>query len=82
MLSCKELVALSSDLLDARLSLRQRVAVRLHLAMCGRCRRFIRQMKLTQTVLRRLPDTPIPELDSLAERLAAARRKTQSGDGA
>ncbi len=81
MLSCKELVARSSDLLDGQLSLRQRLAVRAHLAMCVRCRRFIRQLRLTQAVLRQLPDTPIAELDSLAERLAAARRTTRPGDG-
>ncbi|PTQ73626.1 anti-sigma factor [Pseudomonas sp. GV071] len=70
MLSCKELVASSSDFLDGQLRLRQRIAVRLHLASCSNCRRFIRQMRVTQAVLRKLPDEPIPELDSLAKRLA------------
>ena len=75
MLSCKELVAQSSDFLDGQLSLRQRLAVRTHLAMCVRCRRFIRQLKLTQAVLRQLPEAVVPELDALAARLAEARRK-------
>lgn len=70
MLSCKELVANSSDFLDGQLRLRQRIAVRVHLASCSNCRRFIRQMRVTQAVLRKLPEAPIPELDSLAERLA------------
>lgn len=70
MLSCKELVAHSSDYLDGQLRLRQRIAVRLHLASCSNCRRFIRQMRVTQAVLRQLPDEPIAELDSLAQRLA------------
>jgi anti-sigma factor RsiW len=74
MLSCKELVALSSDLLDGQLSLRQRLAVRAHLAMCLRCRRFIRQMRLSQAVLRQLPQAPIAELDALAVKLAELRR--------
>ncbi|WP_339459819.1 zf-HC2 domain-containing protein [Pseudomonas sp. EA_105y_Pfl2_R69] len=77
MLSCKELVALSSDLLDVRLSLRQRVSVRLHLAMCYRCRRFIRQMRLGQGVLRQLPHGQNAELDALAARLAELRRQQQ-----
>ena len=64
MLTCKELVAHSSDYLDGQMTLRQRLAVRTHLAMCGNCRRFIRQM----------PDEELPELDALAERLAQARR--------
>ena len=75
MLNCKELVAQSSDFLDGQLSLRQRLAVRAHLAMCVRCRRFIRQLKLTQAVLRQLPDAAVPELDALAARLVEARRK-------
>ena len=75
MLNCKELVAQSSDFLDGQLSLRHRLAVRTHLAMCVRCRRFIRQLKLTQAVLRQLPEAVVPELDALAARLAEARRK-------
>lgn len=74
MLTCKELVAHSSDYLDGQLTLRQRLAVRAHLAMCGNCRRFIRQMKLTQAVIRQMPDGELPELDALAERLAQDRR--------
>lgn len=70
MLSCKELVANSSDLLDSQLNLRQRLAVQMHLAMCFRCRRFIKQMRLSQRVLRGLPETAIPELEALAARLA------------
>ncbi|EZH82251.1 MAG: zf-HC2 domain-containing protein [Comamonas sp.] len=74
MLTCKELVAHSSDYLDGQLTLRQRLAVRAHLAMCGNCRRFIRQMKLTQAVIRQMPEGELPELDTLAERLAQSRR--------
>ena len=74
MLSCKELVAHSSDLLDGQLSLRQRLGVRAHLAMCLRCRRFIKQMRLSQAVLRQLPREQIAELDALAAKLAELRR--------
>ncbi|QKE62541.1 zf-HC2 domain-containing protein [Aquipseudomonas campi] len=77
MLSCKELVAHSSDYLDGQLSLRERLGVRAHLAMCRHCRRFIRQMKVTQGVLRKLPDAAIPELDVLAERLAEQRNQSR-----
>jgi predicted anti-sigma-YlaC factor YlaD len=76
MLSCKELVAQSSDYLDLQLSLRQRLAVRTHLAMCRNCRRFIRQMRLSQLVLRRLPQGQNAELDALAQRLAELRRQS------
>ncbi|MET1079063.1 MAG: zf-HC2 domain-containing protein [Pseudomonas sp.] len=79
MLSCKELVARSSDFLDGQLSFRGRLAVRAHLGLCRNCRRFIRQMRLVQATLRQLPDSSGleshgPDIDSLAARLAEQRR--------
>ncbi|BAU73136.1 anti-sigma factor family protein [Metapseudomonas furukawaii] len=74
MLTCKELVARSSDLLDDQLSFRERLAMRRHLVLCRNCRRFIRQMKLAQAVVRQMPDEPPADADDLAERLARARR--------
>ncbi|SEB96140.1 zf-HC2 domain-containing protein [Pseudomonas anguilliseptica] len=75
MLSCKELVAHSSEFLDGHLGLRKRLSVRMHLAMCVNCRRFIKQMRLSQAVLRRLPRGQSPELDELASKLAELRRQ-------
>ncbi len=72
MLTCKQLVEQSSDYLDAQLPLRGRLSVRLHLAMCVNCRRFIRQMKVSQAVLKQLPEDAIADLDSLAQKLAQA----------
>ena len=74
MLSCKELVERSSDYLDGQLRLRERLGVRAHLDMCVHCRRFIRQLKLSQAVLQ-LPEKPVAELDALAEKLARQRRE-------
>lgn len=51
MLSCKELVARSSDFLDGQLDFRGQLAVRSHLLMCRHCRRFIRQMRLTLSLI-------------------------------
>ncbi|MXR29471.1 anti-sigma factor [Pseudomonas sp. PICF6] len=75
MLTCKEQVARSSDFLDGQLSFRERLMVRHHLMFCATCRRFIRQMRLMQATLRKLPESPVPNLDQLAEKLAAERRK-------
>jgi predicted anti-sigma-YlaC factor YlaD len=71
MLSCKGLVALSSDLLDGELTWKQRIAVRTHLAMCVRCRRFIRQLRVSQRVIRQLPDQQAPELEALLKAMQA-----------
>ncbi|MFP6850236.1 MAG: zf-HC2 domain-containing protein [Pseudomonas sp.] len=75
MLSCKQLVAYSSEFIDGQLRLRQRMSVRMHLAMCVNCRRFIKQMRLSQAVLRRLPRGQSAELDQLASKLAELRRQ-------
>jgi len=75
MLTCKEQVARSSDYLDGRLGFRERLKVRHHLLFCPHCRRFIRQMRLMQATLKKLPETPVPDLDHLAEKLAAERRR-------
>jgi predicted anti-sigma-YlaC factor YlaD len=46
MLTCREVTAKSSALLDGELGFRDRMAVRMHLAMCVHCRRFVRQLKV------------------------------------
>ncbi|HIB3370096.1 anti-sigma factor family protein [Pseudomonas aeruginosa] len=74
MLSCKELVARSSDFLDGQLDFRGQLAVRSHLLMCRHCRRFIRQMRLTQATVRHLPERQGPELDRLAAHLSELRK--------
>ncbi|MGH8334983.1 MAG: anti-sigma factor family protein [Pseudomonas fluorescens] len=75
MLTCKEQVARSSDYLDGQLSFRETLMVRHHLMFCPNCRRFIHQMRLMQATLRAMPQDPAPDDDTLAERLAAERRK-------
>jgi hypothetical protein len=56
-----------------------RLGVRLHLAMCSNCRRFIRQLRLVKSVLRERPDVVLPdgEAKPLAARLQAALREQQ-----
>lgn len=77
MLTCKELVGRSSDLLDGELTFRQRLAVTAHLAICLRCRRFIRQLRLGQRVIRQLSEADVAELDALIKAMQAVRRDHQ-----
>ena len=70
MLTCKEQVARSSDYLDGQLTFRERLLVRHHLMFCPNCRRFIRQMRLMQATLKRMPQEPVEGVDALAEQLA------------
>jgi len=44
MLSCKQASQLISQSLDRRISLRERISLRLHLVVCDFCRRFNQQL--------------------------------------
>lgn len=53
MLSCKETSLLVSESFDRRLSWRERIALRMHLLVCGACRTFANQMAFLRTAARR-----------------------------
>lgn len=52
MLTCKDASHLISERLDRPLSFRERWSLRMHLWMCGSCRRFGRQLDLMRKALR------------------------------
>jgi hypothetical protein len=54
-LRCRDLTERASDLLEGSLPLRTRLALRLHLAMCGMCRTYLDQLRKTRALLRRRP---------------------------
>ena len=58
MLNCKQATALISQGLDRELSLRERLALRLHLLACDGCRVFRRQARMLREFCRRLTDRP------------------------
>jgi len=45
MLSCKEVAQLTSQSQDRRLTIAERVGLRIHLFMCNGCENFVEQMK-------------------------------------
>ncbi len=53
MLTCKETALLISQSHDRRLSWRERLGVRLHLAFCDACTHFRRQMDFLRRTIRR-----------------------------
>lgn len=55
MLTCKETSELVSRGMDTALPLAQRLAIRLHLFMCGACRRFDAQMQFIRRAAGRYP---------------------------
>ncbi|GAB6067120.1 hypothetical protein JCM13664_04380 [Methylothermus subterraneus] len=48
MLTCRQAVELLSKALDVPLSVRERLALRLHLWLCALCRRYARQLNLLE----------------------------------
>jgi hypothetical protein len=56
MLSCKEATQLVSQGLDRRLGLAQRVALRLHLAICSGCTNFRKQAVFLRMAVKRFAD--------------------------
>lgn len=55
MLSCKQVATLASQYLDKETNTSLTWKIRLHLMMCANCRRFIRHLKITQTVCKEAP---------------------------
>ena len=68
MLSCKNVAHLASDYLDNNMSgalpWKVRWKVRLHLAACSCCRRFVKHLKITKEVVPQLVDKNLSEADA------------------
>lgn len=74
MLTCEQQVARSSDYLDGQLPFVERLRMRQHLLFCPNCRRFIRQMRLAQQVIRQMPEPEPEHLEETVDRLLSERR--------
>lgn len=80
MLSCKQVVDDAEHLLAGEVSLRRRLAIRLHLLICVHCRRYLRQLQLLLAALPHLRGRARPEqVDAVMARLRA-RDSDSSGD--
>jgi len=84
MLSCKEVSELASESLDRPLTAGERLRMGLHLALCGLCRRYRRQIRFLHRAARRLDDDREPPivqpLDDEARRRIAERIADHRGD--
>lgn len=84
MLTCRELAHRhASDYLDGQLGWRARLGVRVHLAICGHCRRFVAQLRKVRLLLRDKPQSDFgidPAAQELGVRLASvyATQKSQA----
>jgi predicted anti-sigma-YlaC factor YlaD len=50
-LTCKQVATLASDYLDNQADGKLTLKIRVHLMMCANCRRFVKHLRLTKTVV-------------------------------
>jgi anti-sigma factor ChrR (cupin superfamily) len=84
MFSCRQVHDHASALVDRELSTREAVAVRLHLLMCGACRRFIRQFRLLTRALRheaQAAPVPAATIDRIVARIPLDDPQAARGPG-
>lgn len=60
-LSCKEASRLISDGMDRRLSITERIALRLHVGICDACTRFTAQVQFLRRALKAFPGPDEPD---------------------
>lgn len=60
MLRCRSVIERAGEYLDHRLPWPARIGVRAHLFMCRNCRRFLRQLRQTASLLRAAPPSIVP----------------------
>ncbi|TDE35052.1 zf-HC2 domain-containing protein [Antarcticimicrobium sediminis] len=64
MLSCQDVATRASALIDGELGTWQTLQMRLHLAMCKGCHRFIGQMQTTRDLTESLPAADAQDEDN------------------
>lgn len=61
MLSCKETTQRLSEAQDRDLSLSEKLQLKMHLAMCGGCRNFGKQMDFLRVACKRYTDKEVQD---------------------
>jgi anti-sigma factor RsiW len=76
MLTCQELVELVTDYVEDRLPLAERARFEEHLAVCGPCRTYLKQMRQTIRLSGELTEEKIspPARDALLEAFRGWKR--------
>ena len=75
MLRCREISRLVSESMDHDLSFRQRMQMRMHLAMCRLCSGFARQLRLLRRAARENPERLTDTGDDTDSRLSDEARE-------
>jgi len=85
-LTCQEVTAKASLMVDGELGFRERIAVRIHLMMCVNCRRFARQFQALVSSMasrnRLAAETIVPEfVDGVMQSIYRARESSSIPPG-
>jgi len=59
MLTCKNISELSDEYLEGELPFKKKLSVKLHLAICKNCRRYLNYLQLTVNVVRQSESSSI-----------------------
>ena len=80
MLMCKELAGIASDYIDGELSTGQNLSVKFHLMMCGDCRTFIGNLRMSTELMKaHTSNTPNERfLEEIDRRVAQALNSRKS----
>ncbi len=86
MVTCQEVTAKASLMVDVELGFRERIAVRMHLMMCVNCLRFARQFQALVSSMasrsRLASETIVPEfVDRVMQSLYGARESSSIPPG-
>jgi predicted anti-sigma-YlaC factor YlaD len=74
MFSCKDIHQRSSQYINGENSLLTKAGVLMHILMCGHCRLFIKQLRLTVKTIKKIPQHQQhneDELDAMVDKLLA-----------
>ena len=75
MLSCKDISELSDEYLDGELPFKRKLSVKLHLAICKNCRRYLNYLQLTVDVVKQSQSTSIEKskIDEIMNKIESER---------
>ena len=81
MLKCKDIVEQTGEYVDREMDWQQRLAFRLHILMCGRCRGFVDNFKKMLVILHQSRSAePSPELIARLDRQVSKQLAEKNAD--
>lgn len=76
MFSCKDIHDRASQFIDGETSMLTKVGILKHILMCGNCRLFIKQLRQTVVLIKKMPvpDNTNQDLDAIADKILSKNK--------